>query len=171
MEPAKPQSRFLRLGITVLPRKLRQLHRPSAPWRRSNRGSGSNTPRNRRHWMAKAGLADVSNAKRQSSLDYRSRRGIGTGDRRRTGTRGCHRCAIWPARRCAGTDPAQVGQQGGSAETAVLDVADSKAVQMAGEGIAARHGRVDIWSTPRGSIRRNGAGAKSLRRIGIALWP
>lgn len=35
-------------------------------------------------------------------------------------------------------------EQGGKAEIAVLDVADSKAVQTVGEGIAARHGRADI---------------------------
>jgi NADP-dependent 3-hydroxy acid dehydrogenase YdfG len=38
----------------------------------------------------------------------------------------------------------QAVEQGGQAEIAVLDVADSKAVQTVGEGITARHGRADI---------------------------
>jgi NADP-dependent 3-hydroxy acid dehydrogenase YdfG len=38
----------------------------------------------------------------------------------------------------------KAAEQGGKAEIAVLDVADSKAVRTVGEGIAARHGRVDI---------------------------
>lgn len=41
-------------------------------------------------------------------------------------------------------EAAQIGRDGGSAETAVLDVADAAAVKQVADGILSRHGRIDI---------------------------